>query len=136
MSEQDCLSLVSDMHLDEGHYAIFGSGPLLVRGIIDASGDLDIVCRGPVWERVKRQGELRYLERYDVTIASFYDGRVSFGTRWGIGDFDIDSLIDTAEMIDDLPFVRLEHVIEYKKIANRPKDVLHLDAIRQFLNSR
>jgi len=49
--------------------------------------------------------------------------------KWGIGDFDVDELIDTAEMIDSLPFVRLEHVISYKKIRSSGKDLLHLSAL-------
>ncbi len=46
--------------------------------------------------------------------------------------FDIDHLIDTAEMIDGLPFVQLEHVIAYKQIAGRPKDLEHLRKLDQF----
>lgn len=123
------------MKLPTGDYAIFGSGPLLVRGIIEDSNDLDVICRGSVWDTVASSGELAYLEQYDVTIASFAAGRLTFGTRWGIGDFDTDLLIDTADLIDGIPFVRLEHVIEYKTIANRPKDIEHLDAIRRFRDS-
>ena len=58
------------------------------------------------------------------------DGAVTFGKKWGIGKFDVDELIDTAEIIDGLPFVRLEHVICYKKIRASAKDLLHLDKLR------
>ena len=40
-------------------------------------------------------------------------------------------MIDTAEIIDGLPFVRLEHVIAYKQIAGRPKDLQHLALIEK-----
>ena len=55
---------------------------------------------------------------------------VTFGTKWGIGNFDVEELIDTAEIIDALPFVRLEHVIRYKQIRSSAKDLLHLDALK------
>ena len=61
---------------------------------------------------------------------NLFDGRITFGITWKYGSFDLDELIDTAEMIDGLPFVRLEHVITYKEAADRPKDRDHLRAMR------
>ena len=126
------LMIVRELNLPMGEYAIFGSGPLLIRGIIDDSNDLDIICRGAAWDLARKVGELRYLEQYEVTIATMADGRITFGTECGIGNFDVNVLIDTAEKIQGLPFVRLAHVIEYKRIANRRKDIRHLDAIDKY----
>ena len=39
--------------LPVGDYAVFGSGPMLVRGIIDTVFDLDVLCRGMAWSRRK-----------------------------------------------------------------------------------
>ncbi len=123
---------VKSLNLPVGDFAIFGSGPLIVRGIIPASNDLDIICRGQAWERVKAIGELEYLSKYDVTVVTMCDGRLTFGTKWAIGEFDIDELIDGAEEIDGLPFVRLEHVTNYKKISKRPKDLRHIEALKAY----
>ena len=112
--------------LPEGEYAVFGSGPLIVRGIIDATNDLDVVSRGDAWERACELGELVSLAEYDLDVVSFRDGAITIGTSWAYGDVDIDELIDTAEIIDGLPFARLEYVAAYKKIAGRPKDLEHL----------
>lgn len=117
------------LDLPAGHFAVFGSGPLLVRGIIDDANDVDVICRGAAWEKVQTLGPSEYLEKYDVTIVSLDDGRLTFGTSWAIGDFDIDELIDTAETIDGLPFVKLEHVVAYKRIADRGKDRTHIAAL-------
>ena len=43
---------------------------------------------------------------------------MTFGREWGIGDFNVTELIETAEMIDSLPFVRLEYVVRYKTIRS------------------
>jgi hypothetical protein len=74
-------------------------------------------------------GKVEFLPEYNVTVASMCEPTLTFGTVWGIGDFDVDELIDTAEIISGLPFVQLEHVIRYKKIRFSEKDLLHLDAI-------
>lgn len=123
---------VKSLNLPVSDFAIFGSGPLIVRGIIPASNDLDIICRGRAWERVKAIGELEYLSKYDVTVVTMCDGRLTFGTKWAIGEFDIDELIDGAEEIDGLPFVQLEYVTNYKKISERPKDLQHIEALKAY----
>ncbi len=123
---------VKSLNLPVSDFAIFGSGPLIVRGIIPASNDLDIICRGQAWERAKAIGELEYLSKYDVTVVTMCDGRLTFGTKWAIGEFDIDELIDGAEEIDGLPFVRLEHVTNYKEISKRPKDLRHIEALKAY----
>ncbi len=121
---------VKTLGLSQRDYAIFGSGPLIVRGWVEGTNDLDVICRRSAWEKACDAGVVSYDERYDVSLASHCNGRVTFGTSWGIGDFDIDELIDTAEIIDGLPFVRLEHVIAYKQVRSSPKDLLHLEQYR------
>ena len=120
------------LNLPEGDFAVFGSGPLIVRGIIPAANDVDVICRGQAWEAVKELGSSEYLSQFDVTVVSLYDGRLTFGTEWGIGKFDTDALIDGAEDIDGLPFVRLEHVENYKKLSRRSKDLQHLEALKAY----
>jgi hypothetical protein len=108
---------------NSGDYAVFGSGPLAIRGLIDRVGDLDIICRGAVWGRVKTLGTtIMYGENEVVDLGT----GLTFGTSWGYGDFDVDQLIDDAETIEGLEFVRLGAVVEFKRIASRPKDLEHL----------
>lgn len=114
------------LDLPLGHFAIFGSGPLLVRGIIDEVGDLDVLCRGPAWDTARMVCTREGID-HGVLVVSL--GALTFGTAWGIGDFDPARLIDEAEMIDGLPFVRIEHVIAYKRISGRHKDRQHLALI-------
>lgn len=119
-------AVVARLELPPGQYAIFGSGPLIVRGWIEPANDLDIVCRGPAWDKARSLGELVHLDEWDVDVVAVGDGRITFGRRWAIGDFDVDELIDTAEIIQGLPFVALKYVVAYKRIADRPKDRRHL----------
>lgn len=130
---RELFDLLRSMSLPSDHFAVFGSGPLLARGIIDAVGDLDVICRGPAWDRARQLGKLVDLLKEGIRIVSTNDGAITFGTTWGYGSFDLSHLIETAEPIGGLPFVRIEHVIEYKRIALRPKDLAHLDLIDRYL---
>lgn len=120
------------LDLPAGDYAVFGSGPLLVRGIIDAANDVDVVSRGAAWDRASALGEIITLPQHGVAVASFLDGAITIGTKWAYGDIDVDELIDTAEIIDGLPFARLEYVVEYKRAAGRPKDLEHLRLLERW----
>lgn len=120
------------INLPTNDYAIFGSGPLAARGIIPSCNDLDILCRRAAWATVSQIGTMKFLPEYRVTVASLCDGAITFGTKWGIGNFDVDELINTAEIIDSLPFVLIEHVVTYKTIRSSAKDLLHLQALEEF----
>lgn len=116
------------LRLTPGEYAIFGSGPLAVRGLIDTVHDLDVVVRGESWDRVREIGVV-HIKAEDETVD--LGNGLTFGRSWGYGEFDIDGLIDDAETIEGLPFVRLDAVVEFKKIANRPKDREHLRILQK-----
>jgi hypothetical protein len=123
--------LLRGLALPRGDYAVFGSGPLLVRGIIETAGDLDVLCRDAAWARAQELGPAIAMPEDGIIVVSLCDGAVTLGTEWGIGHFDVDHLIDTAEVIDGIPFVLLEHVIAYKRLAGRSKDLEHLRLLEE-----
>ena len=61
MSDHPLIRRLIELDLPRGDWALFGSGPLLMRGWIDAVGDLDIVCRGAAWDRAREVGEVGVL---------------------------------------------------------------------------
>ncbi len=128
--EHTILEVVRSLNLPARDYAIFGSGPLLARGIIDDVNDIDIICRGDAWRQAQNLGEIIYLDDYEIEVVSIDNQKITIGQSWGIGKFDIDELIDTAEEINGLPFVQLRFVVDYKTIGGRPKDIRHLDLLR------
>lgn len=122
--------IVRDLNLPKGDFAIFGSGPLIIRGLIPGSNDLDIICRGAAWEAAKAIGRTQYVPEYNVEIATMCDDAITFGNQWGIGNPNIDRLIDDAEIIDELPFVSLRHVVKYKLLRASPKDMRHIKILK------
>jgi hypothetical protein len=120
------LGEVRALGLPAGNFVLFGSAPLLVRGIVPPTGDVDVLARGPAWEAARALGPTVRLPHYGVDVVRLLDGRIEIGTVWGIGNVDVDDLIDSAEVIDGLPFAGLVHVRAYKEVAGRPKDREHL----------
>ena len=114
------------LELPPDDYVIFGSGPLIIRGVIETTNDLDVVCRGAAWNAVCRLAPPRRVVPWNVDVVSLCEGRLTFGTEWAIGSVDPNELIDTAEMLEGLPFARLDFVVAYKRALGRPKDLEHL----------
>jgi hypothetical protein len=115
------LGEVRALGLPAWNFVLFGSAPLLVRGIVPPTGDVDVLARGPAWEAARALGPTVRLPHYGVDVVRLLDGRIEIGTVWGIGNVDVDDLIDSAEDIDGLPFAGLAHVRAYKELAGRPK---------------
>ena len=126
-SDHSLIAQLLNLDLPEGDWALFGSGPLLIRGWIDEVSDLDVISRGAAWDRARRLGRPSLLPDGNE-IVTIGEG-VTVGTTWAYGDVDVDHLIDTAEMIDGVPCVTIDHIVAYKLIADRPKDRAHLAVI-------
>ncbi|MCB2223711.1 MAG: hypothetical protein KQH83_05990 [Actinobacteria bacterium] len=129
MRDHPFIARLRGLGLPDGDWALFGSGPLLLRGWIEEVGDLDVVCRGPAWDRAVEIGETAMLEPDGVEIVRVDDGDITIGRSWRYGRTPVDTYIDTAEDLDGIPCVRLEHIVAYKRLADRPRDREHLAAI-------
>lgn len=114
--------------LSRDDYAIFGSGPLGIRGIRE-SADIDIVVRDEVWE-----GLCKKFPCEDDSFISVGDIDVvrDYWKKW----FDMDELIDGADIIEGYRFVKLEHVVEWKKARGKEKDLRDVVLIDAYLGKR
>ena len=133
MTKHPLIRRLLGLGLPHGDWALFGSGPLLLRGWIDEVGDLDVISRGATWEQAKELGELGRLQPDGAETVNIDGSTITIGTSWRYIEVSIDALIDQAEEIDGIPCVCLEHIIAYKRIADRPKDRGHLAVIEEHL---
>ena len=94
-------------NLKRGDYAIFGSAPLVAKGIIDDVNDLDVIIKPSKWT-FNEAGE------YRTKNIEFFD-------NWY--GFDIEDLIDNHTFEHDgFDYVDLEWVMKYKRMLSRSKD--------------
>ncbi|MEU7136296.1 hypothetical protein [Streptomyces sp. NPDC046261] len=130
LSDADGLfAALAALGLPREHYVVCGSAALYVRGLRPRMGDLDVLARGPAWERALTLGDP------EPTVSGY--GRrvvhpsadIEIMDRWTPG-WSTDRLIDEADLIDGVPFMRLGDVLRWKVAAGRPKDVPDIAAIR------
>ena len=125
------------LNLPKGGYAIFGSGPMAIRGL-RPSRDIDIIVTNDVFEKYKKGEEWKLVkfERDGRKIEMLEKDDFELYPTWGPGDWDIEKLVEEAEIIDGLPFVRLEAVLKWKKISARKKDREDVKLIKEYLSSK
>lgn len=122
------LAKVRGLRLPLGDYAVFESGPMVARGLIERAGDIDVLARGGAWERAESLGEVEMGER-DPFVR--LDGGIEiFGGWMGM---DKDAIIDGATLVEGVPFARLEDVFAFKRFLRRAKDLDHIRIIESHL---
>ena len=68
-----------------------------------------------------------------VRLTDGNNGVIEIFNKWVPGEWNENELIDSAEMIDGVPFVPLEKVIIWKRRMNREKDRIDLKLISAYL---
>jgi hypothetical protein len=131
------LKNLKELQFPIGKYAIFGSGPMSVRGLRD-SRDLDLIVSGDIFSRLKGSGEWKYktFDREVRNIEMLEKDEIELYKSWGPGEWDVDKLIKESEIIDGIPFVRLKEVLKWKKISDRNKDRKDIKIIEGYLKTR
>jgi hypothetical protein len=128
-TEHPFFGLLGSLHLPSEDFAIAGSGPLFARGWIAEIGDLDVIARGQAWRRICQLGEVEEALLASVHRVLLFDGKIEILDGWFPATWDINTLIDKADLMSGLRFIKLEVVAETKKLLRRPQDIHHLEMI-------
>ncbi len=123
----ELLDQLKQLNLPEGSFAIFGSGPMAVRGL-KKPGDLDILVKKEVWDQLAKKYGITDEEKGQIVV-----GDVDIFWNWQPWLENEAELISTAETIDGWPYVRLEHVLEWKRRFGREKDKQDIELIKEHL---
>ncbi|GMR19022.1 MAG: hypothetical protein BMS9Abin34_146 [Patescibacteria group bacterium] len=130
---KDLLRKLKGLDLPKGEFAIFGGSVMEVHGLRKAH-DLDIIVTRSLWRKL--------VERFPV--GKFSDGspgifleNIEIMRGPGFG-FDPEELVRSAEIINEIRFVRLEDLKEWKRRMGRKKDLKDIKLIEDYLekNSR
>jgi hypothetical protein len=117
------------LDLPAGDYVVCGSAALYVRGMRARMGDLDVLARGAAWRKALALGRPQpALSGHGLRVVH-PSVAIEFVDRWTPG-WPTDDLIDNADIIDGIPFMRLGDVLAWKEAARRPKDLPDIAAVQ------
>jgi hypothetical protein len=112
---------VRDLKLPIGKYVLVGSTPMGIRGLRECH-DIDIVVTGDIWDELcKKEWPIKYSEFGNQFLCK---ENIEIGNNfWKPDVWNVTELIREDVIIDGLPFMKLERVIEYKRLMRREKDL-------------
>lgn len=123
---------IKDLNFPATQYVIVGSGTLDALGIRKAS-DIDIailpelhkkLCENSNWEKEKRYGKI-FLKREGIDIIPSLD--------WSEYSTTTEEAIQSALIIDGIPFLNLQELKKFKKALGREKDFADIKLIDEYL---
>lgn len=128
---RELLTKIKNLHLPKGKYAVFGSSPMVVRGM-RKSGDIDIIVLPSLYHQCLHSG---WEERKSNNTLKLVKENVEMYQDWNFTGFrpDIKKLVSTAEYIGGVPFVLLSEVVKWKRAFGREKDVSDIKQIEEYL---
>jgi len=134
MKKQDVLEKVKSLKLPKGEYIIYGAAPFAIYGIRDVN-DIDMLVSEALYAKLTEQG-------WEKIVKGPKDEPVTFDifeahNTWEFSPYapTLSELLSRATLVDDIPFASLEDVRIWKKESGRPKDLVDLKLIDNYLNS-
>jgi hypothetical protein len=119
---------LNDLDLPNKEFAVFGSGPMAIRGLKEP-GDLDVIVKQGLWDYLSAKYGVSKEESYPV----IHVGGIDFFNDWESPEYDINKLIDEADLINGVRYVKLGTVLAWKKQRNKEKDKKDVTLIEDYL---
>ncbi|MDO8669617.1 MAG: hypothetical protein Q7K65_04965, partial [Candidatus Buchananbacteria bacterium] len=122
------LDELKKLNLPQNSFAIFGSGPMAIRNMREIT-DLDLIVKPDLWQRLKEKYSKHLVPRKNT--GELRIGHISIFQNWLPWFDDVNALIDKADLIDGIRYVKLENVISWKKQMARKKDLQDIKTIQK-----
>ena len=133
MTKQQIIDKVKALNLPKGSFIVFGSCPLAVAGIREAN-DIDLLVSEKLFSQLQKSGwqELDKGNNDKPLVHDDFEAHVN----WNFSSYKptLNQLLVTATIIDGIYFASLDEVRKWKMASGRPKDVIDIELINEYLN--
>lgn len=126
---------VKELNLPFGKYVIVGSGILDALNIRSAS-DIDIAVTKDLHEELRKDGTWREEELYGKIFLQKDIFTIISKLDWEAYKTTTEEAINSAKIINDVPFLNLEELLKFKKALNREKDIKDIKLLEEMLNNK
>jgi len=115
------------LYLPADDFAVFGSGPIAIRNLRE-NEDIDIIVRPGLWNEL-----ISVFPSVNEKLIKL--NHIEIFKHWLPWFPDVNELIDKADLINNIRFVRLENVLIWKKALKREKDLNDIFLLEDYLNT-
>jgi len=130
----DIPAAVKALNLPAGAFAVFGSGPMAVRGLRTID-EIHVIVPENLFKQLEKDPSWKQGVLADHH-KSLQMGNVNIYESWAPGSWDMSELIRNADTINGVPYVQLESVREWKELRGLPKDEEDIKLIDRYLASK
>ena len=133
MTGQQIVDKAKELNLPKGSYVIFGSCPMAVAGIRESS-DIDMLVSEEVFSNLAKGG-WKILDKGGKD-KPLLNGDFEAHKSWEFSSYapTLDHLLARADYVDGIPFASLQEVRKWKVASGRPKDLLDIELIDEYLS--
>ena len=133
MTKDEIVEKVKGLNLPAGGYVVFGSCPLAAAGLREAN-DIDMLVSDEVLTNLEQAGWQQADKGKDDKPLTY--GVFEAHNRWNFSSYSptLEQLLDTANVIEGVPFASLEEVRKWKAASGRPKDLKDIELIDAYLS--
>lgn len=122
------MSELKEMNLSKNDFVIYGSAPMVLRGIKEKNEDLDVLVKDNLWEKlcVKYPSNIKG-EYIDINGISFTHTDKNF-----LGN--IDEVMEKSDTIDGYRILTLEETKKWKEKVGGEKHLKDAKVIEEYLS--
>ena len=134
MTKKDVLAKIKTLHLPKGSYIVYGAAPFAIYGIRDVR-DIDMLVSSELYEILEKKGWEK-VQKGPKDEPLTYDIFEAHNT-WEFSPYapTFEELLSRAVECEDVMFASLEDVRKWKEASGRPKDIIDLKLIDDYLAS-
>lgn len=125
MKKSDVLEIVSNLKLDKNAFWIVAGSAMCIYGLRQETNDVDLGCTSRLADELEKQGH----------PAEYVSGGRQFTIGENVEIFE-NFLFDRVVIVDDLPVISLQGLLEMKRKIGRPKDFDDIKVIEQYLKEQ
>ncbi len=132
MTKEEVLAKIKELDLPKGQYIIYGATPFAIYGIREAR-DIDMFVTPKLYKELEAKG-------WKKAQKGPQDEPVTFDifeahNTWDFSPYapTFDELMSRVTEVEEIAFASLEDVRKWKAASGRPKDIIDLQLIDDYL---
>ena len=125
MNKKELLELIKSIKIDKEEFIVLSSGALVLRGIMDSAGDLDILVTQKGFEQLKENYDLK--EKKECNNSYIVNEKI---------ECILNDNEDRKEKMGDYYIQDINQYLEFLKESNREKDKLRIPIVEKYIEDR
>lgn len=126
MNRTEIMQRLEGLKFDRAGYWLVAGGAMVLYGLREETGDIDLGCRSELADELERQG---------CPVTHMSDGTRKIQFEAGIELFE-NWLYDRVEYVEGIPVISLRGLLAMKRALGREKDQADIKRMEDFIQKR